>query len=101
MARRRASFASFTLWRSSASLLGFAVDSEPSDSLQAGQRLAKPGLSGFSSNSSEQTAQTRIGKVIQQYDKTTRFLNCRDRLFLSCLGQCLRTAGRSLEIAQR
>jgi hypothetical protein len=82
MARRRASFASFTLWRSSASMLRFAVDVEPSGSLQAGQRLAKPGLSGFSSNSSEQTAQTRIGKAIQQYDKTTRFLNIRDRLFL-------------------
>jgi hypothetical protein len=26
--------------------------------------LAKPGLSGFSSNSSEQTAQTRIGNAI-------------------------------------
>lgn len=75
MAFLRASFASFTLWRSSASMLRFALDCVSSDSLQAGQRLAKPGLSGFSSNSSEQTAQTRIGKAIQQYDKTTWFLD--------------------------
>jgi len=36
-----------------------------SGSLHSGQRLAKPGLSGFSSNSSEQTAQTRVGNAIQ------------------------------------
>src|ERR1700688_951746 len=65
MLPRRASFASFTLWRSSASMLRFAADSEPSGALQAGQRLAKPGLSGLSSNSSEQTAQTRRGNAMQ------------------------------------
>jgi hypothetical protein len=36
--------------------------------LQAGQRLAKPGLSGFSSNSSEQRAQTLMGKAIEVHD---------------------------------
>src|SRR5258707_14209943 len=35
-----------------------------SGSLHAGQRFAKPGLSGFSSNSSEQTAHTLIGNAI-------------------------------------
>ncbi len=64
MARLRASFASFRLLRSSASMPGFALESALSGSLHAGQRLAKPGLSGFSSNSSEQTAQTRIGNAI-------------------------------------
>jgi len=33
--------------------------------LHSGHRLAKPGLSGFSSNSSEQTVQTLIGNTIQ------------------------------------
>jgi hypothetical protein len=36
--------------------------SSASEILHAGQRLAKPGLSGFSSNSSEQTVQTLMGK---------------------------------------
>lgn len=36
-----------------------------SGSLQAGQRLAKPGLSGRSSNSSEQMAQILTGNGIQ------------------------------------
>jgi hypothetical protein len=36
--------------------------------------LAKPGLSGFSSNSSEQTAQTRIGKAIKFYDNQLCFI---------------------------
>src|SRR5258708_38147603 len=35
-----------------------------SSSLQDGQRLAKPGLPGFSSNSSPQTAQTLMGKAM-------------------------------------
>src|SRR6202047_4480365 len=35
-----------------------------SGSPHAGQRLAKPGLSGFSSNSTEQTAHTLIGNAI-------------------------------------
>jgi hypothetical protein len=33
--------------------------------LHSGQRLAKPGLSGFSSNSCEQRVQTLIGNTIQ------------------------------------
>jgi hypothetical protein len=35
-----------------------------SGSLHAGQRLAKPGLPGLNSNSSEQTTQTFIGNAI-------------------------------------
>jgi len=38
------------------------LDSALSGVLQSGQRLAKPGLSGFNSNSSEQMAQTLMGK---------------------------------------
>ncbi len=64
MAFLLASFASARALRSSASIFCFAADPAVSDSLHAGQRLAKPGLSGFSSNSSEQTAQTRIGNAI-------------------------------------
>ena len=59
---RRASLASARLRRSSASmevLVSWAVDS---GALHSGQRLAKPGLSGLSSNSSEQTAQVLMGK---------------------------------------
>jgi len=65
MACLRASFASFCVLRSSASMPRLVVEAAGSGSLQARQRLAKPGLSGFSSNSSEQTAQTRIGNAIQ------------------------------------
>ena len=65
MARLRASFASFKVLRSSASMLCLAAGEAASSALQAGQRLAKPGLSGFSSNSSEQTAQTRRGNGIR------------------------------------
>ncbi len=65
MARLRSSFASFRVLRSSASMPFFAVGPADSDSLQLGQRLAKPGLSGFNSNSSEQTAQTRMGNAMQ------------------------------------
>lgn len=65
MARLRASFASARLLRSSASILRLVVESADSGALQAGQRLAKPGLSGLSSNSSEQTLQIRIGNAIQ------------------------------------
>src|SRR5580700_9085325 len=64
MAVLRASLASARALRSSASMLPFTAGSACSGSLHAGQRLAKPGLSGFSSNSSEQTAQTRIGNAI-------------------------------------
>jgi len=59
MARRRAALASGSFWKP-------AAESRPllssSGSLQEGQRLAKPGLSGLSSNSSPQIAQVRIGK---------------------------------------
>lgn len=65
MALLRASLASFRVLRSSASTLCLAVGSDFSGSLQDGQRLAKPGLPGFSSNSSEQTTQTLIGKAIR------------------------------------
>jgi hypothetical protein len=64
MARLRASFVSFTVLRSSASMLRLAEGETAFSTLQAGQRLAKPGLSGLSSNSSEQTAQIRRGKAI-------------------------------------
>ncbi len=64
MASLRAAFASFKLLRSSASMLRFDGESAGSGSLHAGQRFAKPGLSGLSSNSSEQTAQTLIGNAI-------------------------------------
>lgn len=57
MARLLASFTS-----GSRRSLGEA--SAASGSLQDGQRFAKPGLSGFSSNSSEQTAQVLTGKGI-------------------------------------
>lgn len=59
MTRRRSALASRSLAKPAA---GLEAEAEPSGSLQAGQRLAKPGLSGFSSNSSPQTAQVRIGK---------------------------------------
>jgi hypothetical protein len=42
----------------------FAAGAAASGSLHAGQRLAKPGLSGLSSNSSEQTTQTLMGSAI-------------------------------------
>jgi len=64
MARLRASFASTCILRSSAVVLCFLAGAA-SGSLHAGQRLAKPGLSGFNSNSSEQTAQIRRGKAIR------------------------------------
>lgn len=65
MARLRASFASVTDLRSSASIRCCVSLSVDSGALHSGQRLAKPGLSGFSSNSSEQTVQTLIGKGIR------------------------------------
>jgi hypothetical protein len=66
----RASFASLTVLRSSASMRRGAVGAVASGALHSGQRLAKPGLSGFSSNSSPQTVQTRMGKAIALYDTT-------------------------------
>jgi hypothetical protein len=68
IAWRRASFASFAALRSSAvmrPLVVGAVDSGVFDSsVHWGQRLAKPGLSGFNSNSSLQMAQILMGKGI-------------------------------------
>ena len=67
MAWRRASFASLAVLRSSAVMWVFPgpVNSDEFDSsVHWGQRLAKPGLSGFSSNSSLQMAQTLMGKGI-------------------------------------
>jgi hypothetical protein len=64
MAWRRAALASVWFLRSSASMRCFVTGSADSSALHSGQRLAKPGLSGFSSNSSEQIAQTLIGKGI-------------------------------------
>ena len=64
MARLRASFVSTCILRSAAVVLCFFAGAA-SGSLHAGQRLAKPGLSGFNSNSWEQTAQIRRGKAIR------------------------------------
>ena len=64
MAWRRASFASRVVLRSTVSIGVFPVGPISSGSLHWGQRLAKPGLSGLSSNSSEQMTQTLIGKAI-------------------------------------
>jgi hypothetical protein len=69
MAWRRASLASLVDLRSSASILRLVAGSVEagvvdSSLLHWGQRLAKPGLSGFSSNSSLQMAQTLMGKGI-------------------------------------
>ena len=65
---------------------GLVVEAICSGSLQAGQWLAKPGLSGFSSNSSEQTAQTRIGNAI----KLSFYNPCRTSLYRSSRGICCR-----------
>jgi hypothetical protein len=69
MAWRRASLASLVDLRSSASILRLVAGSVEagvvdSSLLHWGQRLAKPGLSGFSSNSSLQMAQVLMGKGI-------------------------------------
>src|ERR1700722_11281562 len=70
MAARRASLASASDLRSSASMEWPLSESVDSGELQVGQRLAKPGLSGFSSNSSSQTMQTLMGKAIELHDTT-------------------------------
>ena len=59
MVRRRASF-------SSLSVVGLllAAGSAASGALHAGQRLAKPGLPGRSSNCSEHTTQVLMGKAM-------------------------------------
>jgi len=64
MACRLASLVSETFLRSSASMRRLEVESSASGALHSGQRLAKPGLSGLSSNSSSQTLQILIGKPI-------------------------------------
>lgn len=60
MASRRAALAPLSDFSTSA---GFAFASA-SSSLQDGHRFANPGLPGFSSNSSPQTAQVLIGNAI-------------------------------------
>ena len=60
MALRRAAFPS----RSVLFCLLPEMGSSESGSLQAGQRFAKPGLPGLSSNSSPQTVQTLMGNGI-------------------------------------
>ena len=64
MAWRRASLASLSALRSSALRLRLVAGSVDAGSLQLGQRLANPGLSGFNSNSSEQMTQTLMGNDI-------------------------------------
>lgn len=64
MAFRRASLASLASLRPSASMRVLPVSSLVSGALQVGQRLAKPGLSGFNSNSSPHTMQVLIGNAI-------------------------------------
>src|SRR3981081_2733551 len=59
-----ASLISLAVLRSSASMRRGFMGTVGSGTLHAGQRLAKPGLSGFSSNSSAQTAQIIVGKGI-------------------------------------
>jgi hypothetical protein len=71
MACLLAAFASLSFLRSSASMRRLVTGSVDSSALHSGQRLAKPGLSGFSSNSSEQMAQTLIGKGIISMIKPT------------------------------
>jgi hypothetical protein len=73
MACLLAAFASLSFLRSSASIGRLVTGSIDSSVLHSGQRLAKPGLSGFSSNSSEQMAQTLIGKGIISMIKRPRF----------------------------
>jgi len=64
MAWRRASLTSLADLRSSASILRWDLGALDSGVLHSGQRLAKPGLSGFNSNSSPQTVQVLIGNAI-------------------------------------
>lgn len=67
MARRRAALTSCAALGSKASDTFSATRLVASGSLQEGQRLAKPGLSGLSSNSSWQITQVRIGNGIDKY----------------------------------
>ena len=61
MAWRRASLASLSTLRWSGSVVDFDFGSAESSWLHDGQRLAKPGLPGFNSNSSPQATQVLIG----------------------------------------
>jgi len=70
MASRRASLASLRDFGSSAPITSLPA-SAASGALQRGQRLAKPGLSGLSSNSSSQTTQVLMGKGIRSVHDTT------------------------------
>ena len=62
MAARRASLASAPF--SKVLIFLSEASAAASGAEHSGQRLAKPGLSGLSSNSSEQTAQVRMGKAM-------------------------------------
>ncbi len=62
MAALLSALASVADFLSSAVMRVLATGRVDSGLLQSGQRLAKPGLSGLSSNSSEQTAQILMGK---------------------------------------
>ena len=64
IASRRAAFALLSVFRGSAALGRLFAASSAWASVHSGQWLAKPGLSGLSSNSSEQIAQTLMGKAI-------------------------------------
>ena len=66
----RASLTSLAALRSSASIRRLVVGEAGSAELHVGQTLAKPGLSGFSSNSSAHTEQIFVGKAITFYDTT-------------------------------
>lgn len=66
MVRLLASFISLSALRASGSRGLFSGESVNSSILHVGQRLAKPGLPGYSSNSWEQMTQVLIGKVIQK-----------------------------------
>jgi hypothetical protein len=70
IASRRAAFASRAFLRSSASIRRLFAGALVSGVLHAGQRSAKPGLSGFNSNSSSQTLQIFMGKAIPFHDTT-------------------------------
>src|ERR1039458_2367400 len=68
MVLRLSSFNSLSALRAAASRRSLAVGSAKSGALHAGQRLAKPGLSGRNSNSSEQMTQVLIGSAIRIHD---------------------------------
>lgn len=93
MAWRRASFASFADLRSSAVMLCLVLGAEASadSSVHCGQRLAKPGLSGFNSNSSLQTTQTLMGKGIS---------GSMTILVMAAVGYKMPVAGRYLEMTK-